>query len=209
MLYCQCEDDNRHTLTGGPSKGIKAVRLNCVGDTDFVGRPMHEAVLEPRPTLELGTEIATPVADKIGLPLIVRKMPPAVVWRDARRPCRIKNYRAAMLNPPDQPGDTGSLILVRKDGKPLHPMHVQALISYTSTKLKDPNHPINACLLAEDLLADRITQISKEDFQMWYATTWKKISIHTALIPSPFDTEGDSEADDGDWTTDEEMGESE
>ncbi|EAT89578.2 hypothetical protein HBH56_016680 [Parastagonospora nodorum] len=209
MLYCQCEDDTRHTLEGGPSKAIKAVRLNCMGDTDFVGRPIHEAVLEPRSTLELDTDVVTPVADRIGMPLIVRKMPPAVVWRDARRPYRVKNFRAAMLNPPDQTGDTGSLILVRKDGKRLHPMHVQALISYTATKLKDPNHPIDACLLAEELLADRISQVSKEDFQTWYTTTWKTRSIQTALIPSPFDIETDSETDEGDSDMDEEMGESE
>lgn len=118
-------------------------------------------------------------------------------------------YPGLSENPPDQPGDTGSLILVRKDGKSLHPMHVQALISYTATKLKDPNHPTNACLPTEVLLADRITQVSKEDFQMWYAITWKALSIQTALIPSPFDVEAGSETDEGDSDMDQELGDRE
>jgi hypothetical protein len=43
-----------------------------------------------------------------------------------------------MFNPATQSCETGSLLIMRKDGKPLHPMHVHALISYTAERLLDP-----------------------------------------------------------------------
>jgi hypothetical protein len=190
LLYCQCEDDTRAMLNG---KDLRAVRLNCEGDIGFVDRPTHEAVFEPKSTLLAPTEISAPVADKIGMPLIVRKVSPAVVWRDPRRPCRLKNLQAAMLNPPYQPENVGSLIVVRKDGKPLHPIHIQALFLYTATKLKDPDHPKHACLTPDMLLSNRIDTVSKEDFLEWYPTLWQQFTAHIPFVPSPFDIENDSE----------------
>jgi hypothetical protein len=190
MIYCQCEDDTRGVLDG---KDIRSVRLNCLGDTEFTKRPTFEAVFEPKSALLADTDIPTPVADKIGMPLIVRKVPPAVLWRDPSRPCRINNFKAVMLNPPSQPESTGSLVMVRKDGKHLHPMHVQALFAYTATKLKDPNHPKDACLTADMLQTDRIDKVSKEDFQQWYPTMWQLYPIHHPFVPSPFDIGDDFE----------------
>jgi hypothetical protein len=195
MFYCNCEDDTRDLLNG---RDIRAVRLNCLGDIEFTERPTLEAVFEQKSALLADTEIPTPVADKIGMPLVVRKVPPAVVWRDPRRPCRINNFKAAMLNPPHQPGNTGSLVLVRKDGKPLHPMHVEALFAYTATRLKDPNHSKDACLTAEMLQTERIDKVFKEDFRKWYSTKWQNHSPQATFMRSPFEIEDafeDKEAD--------------
>jgi hypothetical protein len=60
-----------------------------------VDQPTHEAVFESKPGMLASTEIPTPVADRIGMPLIACKLSLAVVWRDPRRPCRVK--------PPRQP----------------------------------------------------------------------------------------------------------
>jgi hypothetical protein len=188
LSYCQCEDDTRLLLE---DNSVKAVRLNCDGDTKFVHRPSLEAVAESKSVLAVQTEIPTPVADKIGLPLIVRKVAPAVLWRNPRRSCRTKNHQAGILNPPNQLEDTGSLILARKDGKPLHPIHVQALFSYTATKLKDPNHPDHQCLTADMLLPERMDLISKEDFQKWYPTMWQDALFPFPFVPSPFDITDD------------------
>jgi hypothetical protein len=73
-LYCE---DTFHDLKVGDS--VKAVRLKCEGDTFFCDRSLFEAVLEHKSALLLESEIPTPDADKIGIPLIVRKLPPAVV----------------------------------------------------------------------------------------------------------------------------------
>jgi hypothetical protein len=93
-----------------------------------------------------------------------------------------------MLNPPNQSENTGSLVVMRKDGKPLLPMHVQALFMYTSTKLMDPDHPKHACLTPDMLQIDRIDKVSKEDFVKWYHH-----GGHPSVVPSPFDMENDFE----------------
>jgi hypothetical protein len=184
LIYCHCEDDTRDLLNG---RDIRAVRLNCLGDTEFTKRPTLEAVFEPKSVLLADTGIPTPVADNIGMPLIVRKVPPAVIWRDPCRPCRINNLNAGMLNSPHQPENTGSLVFVRKDGKPLHPMHVEALFAYTAIRLQDPDHPKDACLTAEMLQTGRIDKVSKEDFRQWYSTKWQTHSPEATFMRSPFE----------------------
>ncbi|KAF1915812.1 hypothetical protein BDU57DRAFT_515552 [Ampelomyces quisqualis] len=190
MLYCQCEEDFRGALI---KRDIKAVRLNCEADTQFMDRAGIEGVLEPKSLLLAESEIPTPVADKIGMPLIVRKLPPAVAWRDPRRPCRLINDKSGMLNPPHQCDHTGSLVLVRKDGKPLHPMHVHALLDYTAEKLKNPNLTGNACITADMLLPSLIDHVSKEDFQNYYTTVWQTCPIHNHFVPSPFDIQAEKD----------------
>ncbi|KAF2134718.1 hypothetical protein P153DRAFT_362461 [Dothidotthia symphoricarpi CBS 119687] len=173
------------------SKDIYAVRLNCEGDQRFLQRPTMEAVYEQSLVLFTESQVRTPVADRIGIPLIVYKAKPAPVWRDRNLHARMKNHKARMLNPPEQSADTGSLILVRKDGKPLHPTHVHALISYTAVKLVDPTRSPDACITADILHADRVDQVSREDFEHWYHDAWQKYPLHSRFVPSPFDIQED------------------
>jgi hypothetical protein len=191
MAYCKCEDDHRRALAGGG--GVKAVRLNCDGDTFFLGRPMFEAVIEPKSTLLAESDIPSPVADRISLPLIVRKVPLAMVWRDSCQPYRMDNKWGRSLNPPHQSENTGSLVLLRKDGKPLHPVHVHALFAYTVMTLKEPSHPHDACITAEMLHPIRIEQASKEDCEQWYPRMWQMFPIERSFVPSPFDITEDFE----------------
>lgn len=191
MTYCKCEDANRRALEGGG--GVKAVRLNCDGDTFFLDRPMFEAVIEPKSTLFAKSEIPSPVADRIGLPLIVRKVPPAMVWRDSCQPCRMDNKWGRSLNPPQQSANTGSLVLLRKDGKPLHPVHVHALFAYTVMTLTEPSHPNDACITADMLHPMGIEKTSKEDFEKRYPKMWQMFPIGRSFVPSPFDITEDFE----------------
>jgi hypothetical protein len=188
MVYCKFEDINRRLMEGSE---IKAVRLNCEGDTFFCDRAEFQPVLEPKSALLLASDIPTPVADRIGIPIIVRKVPPAIVWRDARRPYRINNDNTRMLNPPVQGADTGSLVLLRKDGKPLLPIHIHALFGYTAQTLLNPIYPQNGCITTEMLLASRIDQVSKEGFEACYKTMWQKWPLKCPFVPSPFDIPDD------------------
>ncbi|KAH7091650.1 hypothetical protein FB567DRAFT_617312 [Paraphoma chrysanthemicola] len=196
MMYCMCEDDNRCLLEG---KDIKAVRLNCDGDHFYLDRPMFEAVAEPKSTLLMESEIPTPVADRIGMELIVKKVPPAIAWRDSLRPCRMENKWGQSLNPPRSSLNTGSLVLARKDGKPLHPVHVHALFTYTVITLREPSYPKNACITIDMLLPSRLNKVSKEDFEQWYPKMWQMFPFGRAFVPSPFEITEDFEDKDPDF----------
>jgi len=101
-----------------------------------------------------------------------------------------------MLNPPEQSSGTGSVVLLRKDGKPLHPVHVHALFGYSALTLLDPIYPQGGCISHDMLLASRIDQVSQEGFQAWYSTMWQKCSIQRSFVPSPFDIQDDFEDED-------------
>ncbi|KAH7081156.1 hypothetical protein BKA63DRAFT_588494 [Paraphoma chrysanthemicola] len=191
LIYCDLEDCMRQLVDGS---GIKAVCLNCKGDKFFLHRSSFEAVLEPNSSLQLESEITTLTADKIGLPLIVRKIPPAILWRDARRPCRVENENATMLNPPQQSSHTASLVLLRKDGNPLHPIHVYALLGYSTIALSDPSRSMRACVEADEYLENRTNEVSKAGFEELYAKMWHTCSVSSHFVPSPFEISDDFEA---------------
>jgi hypothetical protein len=56
-----------------------AVRINCEGDVCFLDRPVYQVAREPEATRYLKSEIHTPTADKLGIPLVVRELPPALL----------------------------------------------------------------------------------------------------------------------------------
>lgn len=101
------------------------------------------------------------------------------------------NLKANMLGPPHMSPYTGTLVSTRKDGKPLHPIHVSAFFGYTAMTLKDPSHPEGACLTVADLHTNRIDQASREGFKRWYAKMWMmRTHHHMGYVPSPFDGAG-------------------
>ncbi|CAO2653915.1 Nn.00g106480.m01.CDS01 [Neocucurbitaria sp. VM-36] len=187
-LYSECEATFRAV---GQKPSVTAVRMNCEGDQHVLGRPPLEHVHEPASILQTVTNVHAPVADIVGLPLIILKAPVAPVWRDRHLHVRTQNLKAPMLNPVHPTTDTGSLIICRKDGKPLHPTHVVALMSYTAAVLAGPGHAGGRCITADMLRLDRMDQISQEDFQRWYHNHLGEYSCQHERVPSPFDIPDD------------------
>lgn len=186
IKYSTHEETMRSIVHSKKPDLIRAVRLNCIADTHYLRRPTLEAIRELPDILEMDTHISTPVAEKIGIPLIVRQVPPALAWRGPSNPSRMLNHTATMLNPPMQPATTGSLIVARKDGKPLLPVHIHALITYTATKLKKSVHRPNACIFAVDLDASLIQHVDKEDFEKWYEGEWQGLLPGDEKVISPY-----------------------
>jgi hypothetical protein len=72
-------------------------------------------------------------------------------------------------------------------------MYIMALFTYTAVKWKDPAYPQDACLTTDMLLEDRSGQVSKEDFEAWYASMWATYSIRGPFVPSPLDNQDNFE----------------
>jgi hypothetical protein len=60
---------------------IDGVRVNCAGDCDITGRPEYEVMKHTNEVFTIGSKFSIPVADKIGLPLHVYPIYPAITWR--------------------------------------------------------------------------------------------------------------------------------
>ncbi|KAI4639967.1 hypothetical protein J4E93_008766 [Alternaria ventricosa] len=166
--------------------GVLAVRLTCVGDKLFFGHPTYESQIEPRSILSKDSQVPCPVADKVGIPLIIRKEPPALSWRDRDFESRRENHNAAMLNPPTQKTKTGTLIIARKDGKPLLPTHLFCLIIYTGERLQDPQFGEDGPRLPSMMLQSRLNLVSPEDFEEYYNNEWHRLKLSERFVPSPF-----------------------
>jgi hypothetical protein len=144
-------------------KAVVAVRVNCEGDREIHNREAFQLVSEHAHYLAGNSEIATPVADKIGLPLIVRKIAPAVEFPTS--PTQMINKHVFSLNPSHQAKDTGSLLVARKDGKPLFPLHVFALVLYAAERMSDPVDAKTKNLDVDDFVHHGLQRVSRVDFE--------------------------------------------
>ncbi|KAF2826012.1 hypothetical protein CC86DRAFT_370836 [Ophiobolus disseminans] len=175
-----------HNNTELGCKKVIVVRMSCEGDRKYCEYNSYDNDTEYEHYLTGESDMPTPVADKIGLPLVVRKLAPAVPWRTKDKSLRT-NYQITMLNPPNQADNIGSVIVARRDGKPLLPDHLFALIIYTGQRLMKPDHDQSSCLTAVDMSLDQLHNVSKEDFEDWYLDTWKTYPISSkANVPSPY-----------------------
>lgn len=112
----------------------QGVRVNCEGDTQISERPAYEALHVNKDEFSSRAHtLDIPVSTKIQIPLQVHKLPPALPWRNrspAGHPALTYalNVKFLRLNPANWPAQTGSLVVVGQDAKPLHPVHVQTLV---------------------------------------------------------------------------------
>jgi hypothetical protein len=189
-------------------RSIDGVRVNCAGDCDITGRPEYEVMKHTNEVFTIGSKFSIPVADKIGLPLHVYPIYPAITWRGWSIHgdpwfSYHDNPRIWFFNPAQWCLQTGSVCLVRKDKKPLHPSHIEALLSYCTgagfsqeqlfhvpgeemgpgvdmTPFYDPNFQASA----KQLLA----RATKEDFSLVFAT-WMDLDGRKKYgdVPSPYD----------------------
>lgn len=135
---------------------VKGVRINCLGDVKMLKRPQFEEI-ELLTTDVIFTEHDTSdIADRIGIPILTRRSPPDPKWansKDAMFENRSlsDNQNAMSLHqccdPSAKPdpktrslgwgwcsaewrSEGESAIVVRKDKKPLLPIHIEALVGY-------------------------------------------------------------------------------
>ncbi|KAI4953460.1 hypothetical protein J4E91_002307 [Alternaria rosae] len=169
---------------------IKGVRANCLGDTIISKRPGYEPSNTAHDTFfHTHSPFKIPVGEKIGVPLEVQLIEYAVPWRHRRLDgdTTIKyslKFDARTLNPAQWQILTGSIMIIRKDFKPLHCAHVDALREYylresiSAAQLFDlpgePHDPgedltplidINHQASSQQLLA----RVSKDGFESFFA----------------------------------------
>jgi hypothetical protein len=113
---------------------VDGVCLNCVGDKEIYGRNLIEPAFSPRDYVVATERRSFDLGDKVGISLMFSYFPYAPAWcgPDANKhPGRSAiNPVFTVLRPKHFWAGSGSVFLARKDAKPLHLAHVEALYSY-------------------------------------------------------------------------------
>ena len=141
---------------------VKGVRINCLGDVKMLNRPHFEAVELPSTDPIFTTHATSDIADRIGLPILTRRCPLDPKWANSQdamfeKESPTDNQDATFLHQCCDPRATsdlslgslgwgwcsiqwqnnvGSAIAVRKDRKPLHPIHMEALAGYCRNEVQ-------------------------------------------------------------------------
>jgi hypothetical protein len=120
----------------GSQEKAKGVRMNCLGDRDICCRRAYMPVDAVKSLCSEETDFPSPLVDKVGIPLVLRKLPQSMAWRGRHVrgvPCATSNG-AALL-------DLHSIFELFKD--PLHPMD----IAYLTRKLEENAAGIGSCVV--------------------------------------------------------------
>ncbi|KAL7919967.1 hypothetical protein ACQKWADRAFT_322548 [Trichoderma austrokoningii] len=172
-------DDFRHVFDyllsynykpAATTKTINAVRINCLGDQKMCNKPAFESVEILSTDPIFSSHDTSDIARRIGLPIFTHRLPPNPAWAN---------------------DDVGSVLVVRQDMKPLHPLHVEALCKYCQDDIGlllahslgdyEPEKPMEK----EAVLA----MICRPTFVIsWYKLLDEKLSTgNEADAPYPYD----------------------
>lgn len=194
---------------------VKGVRINCLGDRQVFGKPHYEPVDVPLidPVFDDLWHDTSGIADRIGLPILTRRCPPSLRWTREKGQHRFgnespyNNQDATFLHlccDPNANGHlpnpscawagwqwqshVGSVIVVRRDKKPLRPMDVQALCQYCRYEVR----PLMAHTLGEyapdkPLSKDFVLEfICRPTFSICWYKMWDQKHKEGIHVPTTF-----------------------
>ena len=185
-------------------ENVMGVKINCHGDQKTFGAKPFEAIEIPRvhPIFDHNEE--SEIAERIGLPILTRKYPPNQAWADEKNwkeslgpYC---NQPATFLHlscdkksstwgwaPPQWQNRVGSVLVVRKDRKPLLPLHMEAISRYCQFEIAPFfEHSQGGYAPEEPMGKDAVlAAISRASFIIfWY----KVLKESKEMVESPYDS---------------------
>ncbi|KAF2134700.1 hypothetical protein P153DRAFT_329293 [Dothidotthia symphoricarpi CBS 119687] len=177
----------------GKGEKVVGVRLNCVGDENITLRDSLESVGLSKSICDSESHMATSVAERVGVSLVVRKIPLALGWRDRTflgMPTH-HNCGAAELDVDGDKGlwraerfivspktpqqllrsmrnatPIGTLVVARRDGQPLKLALLMGIRDYTVSKARTTS---TEGISIKEWTEKVLDSVSKEEFQVWYA----------------------------------------
>ena len=189
MRYDQVQE-HRENLVAGPT--VTGARIGNAADLNVGRRKPVEIFPVSASQCTTKSDIAAPICDRIGIPLVLRRLPLSLTGRDRRvnfpgeviGMSTLLHYLNPLLPLLDLRHGLGSAIAVRKDGKPLYHAHMAAFMDYG-------NELIKTQFLETGLFQPvSLDACSKENFMTWYAQ-WKERKRPEGEfdvdVPSPYD----------------------
>ncbi|KAF2823108.1 hypothetical protein CC86DRAFT_469667 [Ophiobolus disseminans] len=181
--------EHREKLVTGPT--VTGARVSNAADINFGCRKPIEIIPVSASQCAAESDFATPICDRIGIPVVLCRLPLSLTGRDRRVnfPGEVMGINTSLrfLNPVlpliDDGHGIGSAIAVRKDGKPLYQAHMAASVAYGRDFILTRSMALLDC-------DDNLDMCSKEDFMAWYED-WKEFNGPEGKldvdVPSPYD----------------------
>ncbi|KAL8822006.1 MAG: hypothetical protein Q9223_000086 [Gallowayella weberi] len=123
------------------AREIDCVKVACDTEHQHTGmKYISWKICEGHPAMDLLQPL--PVTGLLGLPLVMRRLPPVPAYEEEARETGNSNWGPPLLlldinpknlywgGPPQEEKARGNIVLMRQDCKDLHPHHVEAMILY-------------------------------------------------------------------------------
>jgi hypothetical protein len=194
---------------------VKGVRINCRGDIKMLGRPPFEAI-ELLSTGPIFTQHDTSdIADRIEIPILTRRWPPNPRWANGKHEIfeglspfdnQDATFLHLCLNPNTKfdpstgslgwawssmkwQNNVGSVIVVRKDRKPLLPLHMEALARYCHKEVRPIlGHSLGECSPEEPISKEGALQLICRP--MFVLSWYNFIEEKKEYAVSPYNVDG-------------------
>jgi hypothetical protein len=188
------------------NKDVRGVRINCRGDMKISDRPAFEAAHVPDSLFDIQDDpLCIAIAEKVGLPLVMRTLSYALPWRGRHIDTtgfftQAHNLLFHEMNPTLWLMETGSILVARKDRKPLLPAHIEVLHLYCRwlgkvygepmpTENGDPERDVRPELdpKYQKQAEYMVGRASKEEFLKYWETHVKVHAGEYGDIASPYE----------------------
>jgi hypothetical protein len=193
-------------------ESVKGVRINCLGDVKMLKRLQFEEIELPTTDAIFAKHDTSDIASRIGIPILTQRCPPDPKWANSKdtmfesmSPC--DNQDATFLHQCCDPeaefdistgslgwgwsplpwqNEVGSAIVVRKDKKPLLPLHMEALAGYCRKEIRPLlAHSIGDYDPEEPIMKDDVLKIiCRPMFVIYWAKFMEEKKDYTT--PSPY-----------------------
>jgi hypothetical protein len=194
---------------------VKGVRINCLGDVKMLKRPHFEEIELPTTDVIFTKHDTSDIANRIGLPILTRQCAPDPKWANIEdaifkssspfnnqsatflHQCCDSNARSDRSNgslgwgwcPLKWQNGVGSVIVVRKDRRPLLPTHMEALAGYCQNEVRPlMGHSIGEYSPEEPIRKDHVLEIiCRPMFVLYWSKFIRERKDYTT--PSPYEIE--------------------
>ena len=192
---------------------VKGVGMNCLGDMKMLKRPQFETVDMPTTDAIFTDHDTSDIAERIGIPIFDTTLPTRSevgqqqawdVQTHVSYPESVRNIPAPVLQPPSQircghwivglgwcpmawQNDVGSIIVLRKDTKPLLPIPMEAIARYCRYEVRPIlAHSIGEYYPEEPIKKDDVlTIICRPMFVVYWAEFREERQDYAS--PDPYD----------------------
>lgn len=197
FMWYGCEQGKATPKAG--IRSVKGVKIACEGDMVVFGAKKFQAVQVPRqhPVFAAPT---CHIPRLVGLPISVRRLPSHAAWRSMQEGHPFDNMPATYLHlnadkdsdkwgwaPMSWQNSVGSVLVVRRDGKDLSPLHMEALCEFCQFEVGEAFESQMEAEKDRDTVLPKLTRAKFAEFFEAYRSQKEESLLEWRTVASHYD----------------------